>query len=355
MMARRAGLLAVLVGCMAAGGIARAQSVGAVGVSEIRMEDRGGGRILDGFVWYPTTATAEPALIGDSAVFRGVRAVRDGDLPDGRFPLIILSHGLGGDRNALSWLAVQLAAHGRIVAAVNHPGTTRGHMPSPETRKPWERAKDITRAITDLLGSTRFGPRVNAARIAVIGHSLGGNTAMAVAGARFDVERFARDCDVYPRDLDCHWYLDNAIVREPSALTQTQQSLRDDRVGAVVALDVGFARGFTPESLAAVPIPILLIESGRQVAGRPPGWYVRYLAASLPPGTTTYREILDARHFSFVAECKPGSLDILRADGHGDEIVCMDGSDRDRAALHAEIAGLIEQFLRGAGFGLVPH
>jgi predicted dienelactone hydrolase len=231
----------------------------------------------------------------------------------------------------------------------------RGQMPSPETRRPWERAKDITRAITYLLGSARFGPRVNDARIAVIGHSLGGNTAMAVAGARFDVERFARDCDAYPRDRDCHWYLDNAIVREPSAVAQTQQSLRDDRVGAIIALDAGFARGFTSESLATIPIPVLLIESGRQVAGRMPGWYSRYLAASLPSSRTTYREIPDARHFSFMAECKPGAVDILRADGHGDEIVCMDGSGRDRAALHAEIAGLIEQFLNGAGFGPVSH
>ena len=178
---------------------------------------------------------------------------------------------------------------------------------------------------------------------------------MALAGARFDVGRFARDCEEYPGDRDCHWYLDNAIDRDPSSVAQVQQSLRDARVAAVVALDAGFARGFTPESLAAVAIPVLLIESGRRVGGRPAGLYSRYLEASLPPGTTTYQEIADAGHFSFVTECKPGAFDILKAEGRGDEIVCIDGNGRDRPALHAEFTRLIGQFLLGAGFRPAPE
>jgi len=346
---------AVLFGCMVATWIPSAQADGPVGVSDIRIEDREGGRNLDVYVWYPMTATAEPALIGDSAVFRGFRAVRNGEIQDGRFPLVMLSHGLGGDRNNLSWLAVHLAANGNIVAAPNHPGTTRGDMLSPETHRPWERERDIRRVITFLTGNPRFGARINGGRIAVIGHSLGGNTAMALAGARFDVARFALDCDEYPGDRDCHWYLDNAIDRDPSSVAQVQQSLRDDRVGEVVALDAGFARGFTPESLAAVTIPVFLIESARRVGGRPAGLYSRNLAASLPPSTTTYQEIADARHFSFVTECKPSDFDILRVEGRGDEVVCIDGDGRDRAALHAEFTRLIGQFLRGAGFRPAPE
>ena len=354
MTARIGRLLAVLFGCMVATWIPSVQADGPVGVSDIRIEDHEGGRNLDLYVWYPTTTTAAPTLLGDSAVFRGFRAVRDGEVQDGRFPLVILSHGLGGDRNNLSWLAVHLAANGNIVVALNHPGTTRGQMASTETHRPWQRARDISRVITFLTGNPRFGARINGGRIAVIGHSLGGNAAMAVAGARFDVARFARDCDEYPGDRDCHWYLDNAIDRDPSSVVQVQQSLRDARVAAVVALDAGFARGFTPESLAAVTIPVLLIESAGRVGGRPAGLYSRYLASSLPPDTTTYREIADARHFSFVAECKPGAFDILKAEGRGDEVVCIDGNGRDRPALHAEFTQLIGQFLQGAGFGLAP-
>jgi predicted dienelactone hydrolase len=223
-------------------------------------------------------------------------------------------------------------------------------MTSPETRKPWERARDISDLITFLTSDSRFGPRINSSRIAVIGHSLGGNSAMALAGARFDVERFVKDCEAYPEDHDCHWYLDHAIDRDPSLINQVEQSLRDARVSAVIGLDVGFARGFTPESLAGVSVPVLLIESGRHVAGRPRGWYLQYLIGSLPTATTTYLEIPDASHFSFISECKPGALDILKFEGRGDEVVCMDGSGRSREDLHAEVSSRIDHFLRRAGF-----
>jgi predicted dienelactone hydrolase len=144
--------------------------------------------------------------------------------------------------------------------------------------------------------------------------------------------------------------MDNAIDRDPSSVDKAQHSLRDARVTAVVALDVGFALALEPISLSKVDIPVLLIESARRIAGRPAGSYSRYVASSLPPAMTTYRVIPDARHFSFVAECKPGATDLLRADGRGDEIVCMDGNGRTRQTLHAEIAAMIETFLLGSGF-----
>jgi hypothetical protein len=50
-----------------------------------------------------------------------------------------------------------------------------------------------------------------------------------------------------------------------------------------------------------------------------------------------------------------GAVEILRAEGHGDETVCLEGNGCDREALHAEIARLIDQFLRGAGFAPLPR
>jgi predicted dienelactone hydrolase len=330
--------------------IVSAQTVTSVAMSDISISDPLGERNLSVNVWYPTAAATAPVLIGDNAVFRGVSAIRDGEISDRRSPLVVLSHGLGGDRNSLGWLAVHLAGHGMIVAALNHPGTTRGDIGSRETRRPWERARDITRVVTFLTTNWRVANQVNSKRIAAIGHSLGGNSVMALAAATFDVTRFIRDCDQYPDDRDCHWYMDNAIDRDPSSVDKAQHSLRDARVTAVVALDVGFALALEPISLSKVDIPVLLIESARRIAGRPAGSYSRYVASSLPPAMTTYRVIPDARHFSFVAECKPGATDLLRADGRGDEIVCMDGNGRTRQTLHAEIAAMIETFLLGSGF-----
>ena len=75
-------------------------------------------------VWYPSTSTAQPKLIADNLVFIGVRAVPDAAPTPGKHPVVVLSHGYGGNWGKQAWLASALARQGYIVAAVNHPGTT---------------------------------------------------------------------------------------------------------------------------------------------------------------------------------------------------------------------------------------
>ncbi len=48
----------------------------------------------------------------------------------------------------------------------------------------------------------RFG-RLASHKIAVIGHSLGGWTALEIGGARFDPQRFAEDCKAHPVLAGC--------------------------------------------------------------------------------------------------------------------------------------------------------
>ena len=64
--------------------------------------------------------------VGDNKVFYGRPIQTGANLADGKFPLVVLSHGLGGNQYNISWLATALVTHGYIVAGVNHPGTTSG-------------------------------------------------------------------------------------------------------------------------------------------------------------------------------------------------------------------------------------
>lgn len=102
-------------------------------------------------IWYPADASAkeEPQIIGSPQApfaFTG-KAAPEAALAAApqRFPLIVLSHGTGGTAATLAWLATELAAHGYIAAAVNHPGnngleayTTPGFVLW------WERARDLS-------------------------------------------------------------------------------------------------------------------------------------------------------------------------------------------------------------------
>lgn len=83
----------------------------------------------------------------------------------------------------------------------------------------------------------------------MVGYSLGGWTAMEIAGARFDPDLFAQDCNARPKLGGCIGYQPIKPAETPAAKAQLAAALRDLRVGAVVTL--GLSRGFTDASLSA--------------------------------------------------------------------------------------------------------
>ncbi len=303
-------------------------------------------RPLEMAVWYPSTSTAQPKLIADNLVFIGVLAVPDAAPTPGKHPVVVLSHGYGGNWGKQAWLASALARQGYIVAAVNHPGTTSQDRSAQAAAQLWQRPKDLSRAIDALLAqATPFGA-ADSGRIAVIGHSLGGWTVMESAGARFDPALFARDCDAHPTLVACKAYREMNPEGTPSGKAQVAADLSDKRVTAVVSLDLGLSRGFTDASLAALPVPALVIAAGVPSADLPAQMESADMAKRLPKASTQYVQISDANHFSFMLQCKPGAAAVLDADVPGDSIICQDGEGaRSRPLIQQQITTLITQFL----------
>ncbi len=268
------------------------------------------------------------------------------------FALVLLSHGLYGQWSNEGWLAAELAASGMIVAAPTHPGTAWVNKDSLETAKLWERPRDLSRIIDYLGENETWRDAIDMNHIAAIGHSLGGYTVMAMAGARFDKVRHDRYCDAYPDRGDCHWARKVGLGESARSVANLERSLGDPRLTAAISLDLGFTQAFDPASIAAIGIPVLVIGAGHHLPNLPVAEEFRYLAEMLPTATTIYREIEDISHFSFFAECKPDAIDLLAAAGEGEDIICQDGGGRDRAVLRVEIADQVKIFLDEAGFGV---
>ncbi|CAL9672739.1 hypothetical protein SUDANB105_07633 [Streptomyces sp. enrichment culture] len=143
----------------------------------------------------------------------------------GRFPLVLFSPGLGGVRTQNTAWAEELASHGYVVAALDHPYDSAavvladGRTISTEiasTGDPdkdeklgvgWARvrAADLSFVLTQLGRLDRgeiAGPltgRLDTGRVAVTGHSIGGGAALQAArqDRRFDA---VIDLDGYPYD-----------------------------------------------------------------------------------------------------------------------------------------------------------
>lgn len=238
-----------------------------------------------------------------------------------------------------------------IVAAPTHPGTAWADKDTPETAKLWERPRDLSRVIDHMTADPAWAASIDPDRIAAIGHSLGGYTVMAAAGARFDSERYARYCVAHPERGDCHWYASAGVGDSPAAVEALGRSLADPRLAAVVSYELGFTQAFDPASVAAIAIPVLVIGAGHHLPELPVADESRRLARMLPARTSRYHEIADISHFSIFPLCKPGAIEFLKSADKGDEMICGDGGGRDRATLHEDLAALIKGFLIDAGVG----
>lgn len=317
-----------------------------IGFQSSTLPDPHNGRALEMVVWYPSTTTATPQLIADNAVFVGASAVRDAPPTAGEHPLVVLSHGYRGNWSNQIWLASSLAQKGYIVAAINHPGSTT-HDRSPQAAAQlWLRPVDLRRAIDSVTTQPEKFGRVTNGQIAAVGHSLGGWTALEIAGARFDPERFAQDCKAHPQLSGCTVYEKMNPAGTSEAMAALAADWRDKRVTAVVTLDLGLSRGMTDESLAALPVPALVIAAGVPSRELPAELESANLAKRLSPTTSHYVEISDASHFSFMSMCKPGAQGMLEKEVPGDGIICRDGDGgRARGVIQQQVASLIAEFL----------
>lgn len=327
-----------------------------VGFKQITLPDAEHGRPLHVTTWYPTDYDGPQTIVAENPAFVGLSVAKDANPGTGRHPLVVLSHGYGGSWRNLSWLAGELVQKGYIVAAPDHPGTTAFDTNSPETKKLWERPRDLGRVIDALLAKPDLAGEVAPNRIAAIGHSLGGWTVTELAGGRLDADLVTKDCDARFGSISCKLFTHLGIGAGTEATANLRGDLRDARVRAVVTLDLGLASGLKPESLADVHVAFLVIAAGTDIDGiaaekaevAATNKDSSYLAQYLPKASASYAEIPDALHFSFMQLCKPGAIELIKEETPGEEIVCKDGGSRDRAGIHREITDMIITFLAEA-------
>lgn len=318
------------------------QALPSVGFSEMTLDERSE-RPLNIAIWYPTSAEEHLVAVADNPVLEGVQVIRNGAPLPGQHSLIVMSHGYGGSWRNLSWLADALARQGYVVAAPNHPGTTTFNKDKAQAKQSWQRPHDLSRVIDALTSSPRIAGDINADKIAVIGHSLGGWTVIAASGGQFSPALFKKDCESHPVLKNCQLSSELGLDQD-----QIKESMKDPRIKAVVSLDAGLVRGFSPASLEKITIPSLVIAAGVDIANIPAELESGHLTHFLPKAHSHSVTIADATHFSFMQVCKPQAVEMLKEESPGDEIICRDGGTRARTAIHDEITDLVTDFLSKA-------
>lgn len=297
---------------------------------------------LDFHVWYPAQNGGRSITVGGNGVFFGTKAGRGAPAREGRFPVVVMSHGAGGNAGQFGWIASELAAAGFVTVLPNHPGTTSGNASAAQAVRVWERPKDITATLDALSADPEAFPFMDLSRIYAVGFSAGGYTAMALSGGRVDPDRLQHFCDDGKTGMsDCAFLERGGIDLHALDFSPAAQDLRDPRIQAAVIIDPGIINTLTEESLREIDIPMLILNLGTDDT-IPRGVNAKDEAAIIP--RANYAQIPDALHFSFLAQCKAKGAKILERGGELDPL-CADRNGRDRAALHAEFVDRITAYL----------
>ncbi|MFN4280781.1 alpha/beta hydrolase [Thermosynechococcus sp.] len=186
-----------------------------------------------------------------------------------RVPVVIISHGLGANRHSYRYLCRHLASHGFAVIALEHRGSSTRRLlsfsmgygsPMAAAQEFLDRPLDVTFVLNRLGAFPEqlypWSGQLNLERVAVIGQSFGGYTALALAGAPLDVQQLRRHCTKS--------FLDSLNVSlllqcQARALPATVYSLQDPRVQAVIAVNPITSAVFSPESLSQLKIPVMFV------------------------------------------------------------------------------------------------
>ena len=186
---------------------------------------------------------------------------------EGKTPVVIASHGLAAKPSDYAEKLKHLVSYGFVVVAPQHIGSD--HIYAQEFKEGYyqdlsdinefiNRPLDISFTLDELerRNQSEFEGRLDLDNVGMYGHSYGGYTALAIAGATpaINFEQLARDCGKQIHQLNTSLLLQcRASKLEPKSY-----DFRDKRVKAVIASNPVNASIFGEKGLSHIQIPIAI-------------------------------------------------------------------------------------------------
>jgi predicted dienelactone hydrolase len=262
-----------------------------VGFKDISFFDKTYKMKRDLLIWYPV----DPVIVGTPSqnpwdlfnVAINAPLVQSKTKP----PIIVISHGYTGNPHSLSWLIRGLVRNGFIVLGIEHIDLINGkvHM------NHWQRALDVSTVI-DQFSSSPMAKSADLKKIAIAGFSLGGTTAIWIAGGRSTKLNSLIPSAEYAAPED--------FAKADEALPTLNKEmmakdLRDARVKAAFVMAPAWSWLFDETSLHKISIPVYLIAAAADkvlVTKNNAGFFARNIPNAI------YQEIPgNANHYIFVS------------------------------------------------------
>jgi len=190
-------------------------------------------------------------------------------------PLIVISHGAASDRSTFAYLAQHLASHGFAVAVLEHGDNAQrfrqfyaGFARPLEPTELLQRPLDVKYLLDELQRwsetDSAWRNRLNLQQVGVIGHSLGGYTALVLAGAKLNAAQLRQNCrGSKPQNTTVN--LSMLVQCEANTLAPTMAGLQDKRVKAVIAINPLASSILGQRGVSQIKVPVMLVGSGADI------------------------------------------------------------------------------------------
>jgi predicted dienelactone hydrolase len=310
-----------------------------VGTATLELESKGTGRKIITELWFKAASSATIEWFSPRPPLRSIPIARHADpLPPLRkHPLIVVSHGNWGSRFSQGWLALELVNAGYMVLSTSHPGTVGDDQSAAGRYRLWDRSRDVSFALDEVIGNPKWAALIDANRIGFVGHSFGGWTGVSLAGGRYDPARQRAFCqNAGTKDFYCEGTLKDDIALVPAQ--DAGESFKDTRIKAFYIMGSGPGQGFAPDSLNSISVPFV-IDTAQFDEILEPVSNSTHLARQIPSAREVVRPV---GHFVYVLECRwlVGPI-LTRLAGLP---LCDDPKGVDRRLVHKQVAREVAEF-----------
>ena len=240
-------------------------------------------------IMYPTGSIEKSEQIGPY----NMNLARNASPLSGEYPLIIISHGGGGSNLVYRTLAYHLASNGFIVGMPEHPFNNKNDNSLAGTVDNLiNRPNHIKIVIDWFYNSHEFSKYLKLNNVSIIGHSMGGYTALAIAGG---VPTSLPDESVDKLQNQLHVAHDNrikALVLLAPATTWFSQKGALSDVTCPILVYVGNKDDSSCPGISIIPQSKLM----------PYGYFVQLILDGISDRSKIQCKIVEnAGHFSFLS------------------------------------------------------
>jgi predicted dienelactone hydrolase len=280
---------------------------------------------LDAEIWYPAlnpNGVKEeityqikfkvPGFLDSGEIYGHALLNASVDTSKSPYPLVVFSHGFGSNATWYSTLIEHYASYGFVVIAPNH--IEQMDAEADLWKASIDRPRDIKQTLDYSEKLTASGGNmaglIDMKHVAVVGHSYGGYTALAMAGAQYDLDAYNARCAALPKDDPKQALCTPLVPKEANMAARAGvkpmpkglwPAVGDPRVMAIISM-AGDSYMFDKAGLAEIAIPMMAM-GGTIDVDTPYEWGVKPTYEDVSSTQKALVTIENASHTIFMPTC----------------------------------------------------